>query len=162
MAAEPTGVAYSSHVTEEATLFRGDSVQDTLTASFARLAEYYNKQSMTADVAYWLIGGYVATGQTENAGAYLNEALAMYPRDLRLRMLAGILAYKQSDLDGAEHSFRSVVDADLNDGVAHFNLGVVLMQQGRTEEAMPVFDRAADLLRGTPLAGRIPAASTRE
>jgi len=158
MAAEPFDVAYSDQVEAGGATVRGGESETTeLSESLPRLADYYNDEAMTAEVAYWLIGGYIATGQMRNAEVYLHEALALFPGDARIHQVAGILAYKQSDLVGAEQNFRAALDADPQNGVACFNLGVVLMEQRQFDAARPVIARAKGLLRGTPLADRLPS-----
>ena len=155
MAEEPLDVAYSTLVaTSGATVRNGGSEAIELSTSLAKLADYYNHERMTADVAYWLIGGYIATGQMRNAEVYMGEALEKFPADGRMHRLAGILAYKQSDLAVAEQHFRAAIEATPRDGIAWFNLGTLLTEQDRLEEAGPALSKAGELLRGTPLASR--------
>jgi len=156
MAGEFAGVVYSPQIEAAPTMYRNGSPSgEDLLGSLARLADYYNNERMTADVAYWLVGGYLVAGQLRHAETYLDEAIQLFPDAERLRVLAGILAYKRSDLTQAEQHFREALEADPEDGVACYNLGVVLVEQGQRQEAASILSRAEELLRGTALHERV-------
>jgi len=51
--------------------------------------------------------------------------------------------FRRGDLVPAETSFRAGLKADPRDGLGHFHLGMILVAQGRQDEAFVEFDRAA-------------------
>lgn len=61
----------------------------------------------------------------------------------------GYEAYQKGDLDGAEKFFREAVKKRPRDPIAHNNLGVVLEDLERVDEAIPLF-KLATVLSKTP------------
>ena len=63
----------------------------------------------------------------------------------------GYEAYQKGDLEGAEQFYRKAVKFRPRDPIAHNNLGVVLQDLDRVEEAIPFF-KLAGVLSKTPYA----------
>lgn len=63
----------------------------------------------------------------------------------------GYEAYQKGDFEGAEQMFRKAVKAKPRDAIAHNNLGVVLQDLDRVEEAIPFF-KLASVLSKSPYA----------
>jgi tetratricopeptide (TPR) repeat protein len=59
-------------------------------------------------------------------------------------LLRGFAAFDPKDLDLAEQRLRAVVDAATGIGMAHNNLGFVLLAKGQVEDALAAFRRAED------------------
>lgn len=122
--------------------------------ALVQLSDYYNNDAMRPDIAYWLIAGYLSTGQLSNAKAYVEEALVVFPDEARLMMLAGMLAYKQSDLMTAERYLVQSLELDPNDDVARFNLAVVLLDSGHLDLGLLLLDEVVTNHSGSSLAKR--------
>jgi tetratricopeptide (TPR) repeat protein len=123
--------------------------------ALAKLAIAYNDGDLESDEAQWLIGGYLATGQLENARVYLEDARGRYPDDRDLVVLEGLLAFGRDDLDGAAGHFESVLREEPGNAVAAFNLAVVKMESGSTTEARELLERVQNLVPDdSPLAAR--------
>ena len=126
--------------------------------ALARLAVAYNDGSLASDEAQWLIGGYLASGQKENARVYIEDACRRYPGDLDLLVLDGVLSYGDDDLDRASARFEAVLAEDGKHAVAAFNLAVVRAGQGDPAGARLLYERVRDEASGSPLAERAESA----
>jgi hypothetical protein len=124
--------------------------------SLSVLAVAYNDESVSSDEAQWLIGGYLATGQIENARVYIANARARYAEDTDLLVLEGILAYNDNDLEVARGIFETALRRDSENVVAAFNLAVVASEMGDAR-AGSLFERVMKLAPGSSLAGRAEA-----
>ena len=126
--------------------------------ALARLAVAYNDGSLASDEAQWLIGGYLASGQKENARVYIEDACRRYPGDLDLLVLDGVLSYGDDDLDRASARFEAVLAEDGKHAVAAFNLAVVRAGQDDPAGARLLYERVRDEASGSPLAERAESA----
>lgn len=126
--------------------------------ALARLAVAYNDGSLASDEAQWLIGGYLASGQNENARVYIEDACRRYPGDLDLLVLDGVLSYGDDDLERASAQFEAVLAGDGKHAVAAFNLAVVRAEQGDPAGARLLYERVRDEMSGSPLAARATSA----
>jgi hypothetical protein len=126
--------------------------------ALAKLAVAYNDGALASEEAQWLIGGYLATGQTENARVYIEDAHGRYPDDRDLLVLEGMLAFGQDDLERAAELFESVLQEEPDNVVAAFNLAVVKMESEDDAAARELFERVRDLAPESPLAARAGAA----
>lgn len=124
--------------------------------SLSVLAVAYNDESVSSDEAQWLIGGYLATGQIENARVYIANARVRYAEDSDLVILEGILAYNDNDLEVARGIFETVLKRDSENVVAVFNLAVVVSEMSDAR-AGSLFERVIKLAPGSSLAGRAEA-----
>lgn len=94
-----------------------------------------------------------ATDRVDEARSLL-ETIPAERRDERwARHLGALLAYRSSRLDDAERGLRSLIADDENDGVARFNLALLLGETGRGDEARDLLDAMAPA-PGTVLAHR--------
>jgi tetratricopeptide (TPR) repeat protein len=126
--------------------------------ALSKLAVAYNDGSLASDEAQWLIGGYIATGQIENARVYLADAIERYPSDLDLIVLEGVLAYCADDLSKAAESFAFVLGEEEHHIVAAFNLAMVEKETGNAAKARECFERVRRLGPDRPLAKRAEVA----
>lgn len=78
----------------------------------------------------------------DEAEAALEQALRLQPHNPDLLCDRGILAGRLQDADGAEHWFRSAVDADSGHLAALNQLGMLLMRQNRLAEGEAVLRQA--------------------
>ena len=85
------------------------------------------------------------------AGAQLRceEALEREPEQADALHLMGLMAHRLRDLDFATEYFERSIQARPGDAVFHNNLGSVLVDSGRTEEAAVVFRQALALDPGS-------------
>jgi Flp pilus assembly protein TadD len=74
---------------------------ESITSALSGLTAAYSRHP-NADVAHWLISGYLATGEVEKARLYIQDARLRFPEDSRFLVLDGIVAYRTNDLDRAE------------------------------------------------------------
>lgn len=128
-----------------------------LSAELGRLAEAYGNGEASPDYAYALIGGLVATGQVVSARNYLADARTRYSGDVRFSILDAVVAYADGDLSLSEEILRSVLAADSTDpviGVALIDLGVVLDEQDRPDEAQRVFSEVQSRFPRSAMARR--------
>jgi len=103
------------------------------------LVRAFTADESSADVAFWLVAGLLAEGRGRDADSYLSQALARFPADARLRNLAAILAYKNSELVGAERELREALRIERSPAYV-FNLARVLEEQGRFADAKPLWE----------------------
>jgi hypothetical protein len=133
----------------------GFVVNDEATSNaLLSLAKRYQEGEASRDVVYWLLAGFLATGQFDGARDILDTALRQFPEDAEIVTLSGLVAYYEGELDEAEVLFRSVVERSPDDAVATVNLGVVLMGKGDHVRAKTVLARVAVIRPATPLTKR--------
>ncbi|HET6348172.1 MAG TPA: hypothetical protein VFH88_03720, partial [Candidatus Krumholzibacteria bacterium] len=96
----------------------------TIETALSGLTNAY-RQRPNADVANWLISGYLATGELEKGRLYIQDARLRFPDDTRFLVLDAIVAYRTSDLDRAENLLRTALDTNPRDGAALLNLALV-------------------------------------
>ncbi len=85
------------------------------------------------------------TGQAGAALARIRAGLERYPNALALWNLQGMACKSAGDLDASETSFRRAIDLAPDKPDAHNNLGVVLKDRLRTQEALECFETAQRL-----------------
>lgn len=127
---------------------------ESISSSLLYLLDHYGDDPPPRDVAYWLITGFLATGQLIPAHDYAVKAYAAYPTDTEIATLAGLVAYCEEDLDESERILRDVVSRDRTAHVALLNLGVVLLEKGDVEEARRALHRVTERAPDTALARR--------
>lgn len=116
----------------------GVAENDKVSAALLSLVERYNDDPGDRDVAYWVMGGFLATRQFNIAADIANEALERFPKDSELASLAAVIEYARGNFEMSERLLRQVVAAEPANWVAQLDLGVVLMAQGRRDEARDV------------------------
>ncbi|MBI4408638.1 MAG: tetratricopeptide repeat protein [Gemmatimonadetes bacterium] len=98
-------------------------------------ALYYDRAALAAALA----------GNPEQARSVLLEGLKTYPASAPLLLLAGTLAERQGDLDGAERFYRQAAEEDPNLAQAQKNLGDIAYRRGEHDEARDSYQRAIEL-----------------
>jgi hypothetical protein len=136
----PRGLLYAPGLLPKPTGERG-STTPAPTSVLKELARQHAIEPR-ADPDYWLIAGYLATGQERNVQAFLDDALKRYPDDTRFSNLAAIDAVKRDQLVSAEEHLRAALDRDAS-GLSAFNLAAVLRADGRLAEARSLLERVA-------------------
>ncbi len=91
------------------------------------------------EVAHRLAVLYDRQGQYSKAEREYALALREAPRDARVLSDYGYYRYERGDLPGAEASLRKAIKADSGYQTAWVNLGLVLAEQGRYDEAQAAF-----------------------
>jgi hypothetical protein len=129
-------------------------VSDSLSLSLEHLRQSFQSGDSSADLACWLIGAYIATGQEDAA-----RDIAGHPRlgavaDWRLDVLRALVAYMGGNPAESERLLRRVIAEDPDNPVASINLGIVLSEGGRGGEARAILARVSEAHAGTPLAKR--------
>jgi len=122
--------------------YRSGSPTDADLRSAVQTAEtVYERGRQSADVAVWLVGGQICIGQLGKARIYVREARRRFPEEPRLALLEAIIAYRESDLDRAEHLLRAEMVRNPQDDLVRLNLGLLLSQRGRRGEATDLLQR---------------------
>lgn len=140
----------------ERPVYRGDEIPAgaALSAAIDDATNAYLATESSADLAVQVIGAEIAIGQIGNARVMLEHARRRFTTDDRLIVLEAVIAYRQSELVRAEELLRQVVPDDGGCAAALFNLGFLLGELGRTEEARPYLERARRARPSTQLAAR--------
>jgi Flp pilus assembly protein TadD len=123
---------------------------ESINSALAGLTTAY-RQHPNADVAHWLISGYLATGDVEKGRLYIQDARLRFPEDSRFLVLDAIVAYRTSDLDRAENLLREALEANPRDGAALLNLALVQYENGQTESARRTLQMVRTEFAGSPL-----------
>lgn len=114
----------------------------------------YRDNSASPDAAHWLISGFLATGQLENARVYAQDARLRFPDDVRFALLDALVAYRSRDMSRAERLLQLVLHEDPHNGAALINLGLVQYEQGQWDAAKRTFEMARSRFAGSPLETR--------
>jgi tetratricopeptide (TPR) repeat protein len=96
--------------------------------------------------AQYLLGSAAFQGRDfPRAVEHLGQALTLRPDLPALRSYYGRALLFTGDAEGAEAALREAVVSDRNDYDASYHLASILATRGRTEEARPFAERAAEL-----------------
>jgi len=123
---------------------------ESISSALAGLTTAY-RQHPNADVAHWLISGYLATGDVEKGRLYIQDARLRFPEDSRFLVLDAIVAYRTSDLDRAENLLREALEANPRDGAALLNLALVQYENGQVDSARRTLQMVRTEFAGSPL-----------
>jgi len=123
---------------------------ESITSALSGLTEAYGEHP-NADIAHWLISGYLATGEVEKARLYIQDARLRFPEDSRFLVLDGIVAYRTNDLDRAENLLREALNANPRDGAALLNLALVQYENGQVDSARRTLQMVRTEFAGSPL-----------
>lgn len=130
---------------------------DIIAASLDRLADVYNNAPDNPDVAHWLISGYLATGQLDNADLFVVDARRRFPSDIRFLTLEALIAYRLDDMERAERLLQAAVTSNPAYGPALVNLGLVQYERGQVDSARRTFETVRVQFAGSPLEERANA-----
>ncbi len=111
----------------------------------------YEGSDSSANLAGWLVTGQVATGQLGNAWVCAQESRRRHPRDPRFPILAAVIAYRESNLPEAERFLRDALELDPINPAALFNLGFLLVELERLDEADNILRCAQSACASDPL-----------
>src|SRR6188508_2171562 len=89
--------------------------------------------------------GLITAGQLAAAEARCRAALERYPGDVNMQALLGALLVKLDRREEAEKTLREVIDAAPSFAKPHEDLGFLLLQDKRPQEALPMLERATVL-----------------
>jgi Flp pilus assembly protein TadD len=136
----------------------GTVVQDEIIASaLGRLSDVYHENPDNPDIAHWLISGYLATGQLDNADVFVEDARRRFPSDIRFLVLEALVAYRLNDMNRAERLLQTAVNANPAYGPALVNLGLVQYERGQWDSARRMFETVRVQFAGSPLEDRANA-----
>ncbi|NIM20060.1 MAG: tetratricopeptide repeat protein [Candidatus Latescibacteria bacterium] len=132
-------------------------ISESLDDALTDLHERFQKESSPADVAHWLVAGYLATGRIDITRDLAEDALRKHPDDVRIVTLSALVAYVDGDLDRAERLLQRALTIQPRDAVAGLNLAVVLAEKGENLEAREILEGIIDRHVDTPFADRARA-----
>jgi hypothetical protein len=124
-----------------------------ITSALSGLTTAY-RDAPNADMAHWLISGYLATGDLESGRLYVQDARLRFPEDTRFLVLDAIVAYRLSDMTRAENLLRTALDANPRDGAALLNLALVQYESGQWDSARRTLQLVRSQFAGSPLEAR--------
>jgi Flp pilus assembly protein TadD len=130
---------------------------EIIASSLNRLSGVYYENPGNPDIAHWLISGYLATGQLDNADLFVVDARRRFPSDIRFLVLEALIAYRLDDMDRAERMLQTAVANYPAYGPALVNLGLVQYEQGQLESARRTFETVRVQFAGSPLEERANA-----
>ena len=126
---------------------------DAITTALSGLTTAY-RDAPNADMAHWLISGYLATGDVETGRLYIQDARLRFSDDSRFLVLDAIVAYRMSDMARAENLLRTALDANPRDGAALLNLALVQYESGQVDSARRTLELVRSQFAGSPLEAR--------
>jgi DNA-binding winged helix-turn-helix (wHTH) protein/tetratricopeptide (TPR) repeat protein len=103
-----------------------------------------------AAVRQWFADCYAAMGMQVESEAEARAALALLPLDLAANTTLGRVFYMTKDYDKAEAQLRKTLELDPGYLQARRLLGLTLTLAGKHAQALPEFERAAQLAGETP------------
>jgi anti-sigma factor RsiW len=126
---------------------------DAINTALSGLTSAY-RDSPNADMAHWLISGYLATGDLETGRLYVQDARLRFSEDTRFLVLDAIIAYRTNDMPRAENLLRTALDANPRDGAALLNLALVQYESGQWDSARRTLQLVRSQFAGSPLEAR--------
>jgi predicted TPR repeat methyltransferase len=87
----------------------------------------------------------IAKGDLKNAALTLNKAVALWPQDPRVFMLAGLMAEKSGNVKGAFEALRKSVAMAPDWGPGLLELSLLLARQNQFQEAVATAEKVAAL-----------------
>jgi len=108
-----------------------------------RCFEFVMKRD-TSNPALWGRLAQAALGKNDldRAGVCANKALALNADETDALLVLGYIAMQEQDYKGAESTFRQIISAEANNGLAYCLLGQSLEAAGREKEAIACYGRA--------------------
>lgn len=93
----------------------------------------------------------IAKGDLKKAALTLNKAGALWPQDPRMFVLAGLMAEKSGNVEGAFEALRKAVELSPDFAPAILELALLLARQNQFQEATEWAERVAALEPSNPL-----------
>ena len=143
-------------ITTTARTYRSGFVatDEAMSKALLYLSKRYEEGETSRDVVYWLLAGFLSTGQINGARNVARNGLLWYPEDVEIVTLSALAAFFDGEVDEADRLLRSVVEKEPAFEAAAVNLGIVLMEKGDQAGAEEVLARVAGRRPATPLAER--------
>jgi thioredoxin-like negative regulator of GroEL len=124
-----------------------------IAAALSQLKRAY-REDANPEVAHWLISGFLATGDLEQARLFAEDARLRFSDDARFLVLDAIVAYRSDELDRAERLLQSALEADPQNGAALLNLALVQYETGQVDSARRTLELVRSQFPGSPLEAR--------
>jgi tetratricopeptide (TPR) repeat protein len=105
--------------------------------------EVYERGSRDPAAGARVVAALLANGEIEAAGDYAREGLRLHPDAVPLLVFGADARYRANDLAGAEALLRRAADRAPRDPLVALDLGLVLRQLGRSDEARRALQRAS-------------------
>jgi tetratricopeptide (TPR) repeat protein len=128
-------------------------VDETIASALSQLARAY-RDDANPEIAHWLISGFLATGDLEQASLFAQDARLRFSGDARFLVLDAIVAYRSEEFDRAERLLQAALDAEPQNGAALLNLALVQYETGRTESARRTLELVRSQFPGSALEAR--------
>jgi thioredoxin-like negative regulator of GroEL len=138
-----------------APLYRSGYVtpDESIASALTQLKKAYRNEA-NAEVAHWLISGYLATGDLEEARLFAEDARLRFSEDARFLVLDAIVAYRSEEFDRAERLLQAALDTEPHNGAALLNLALVQYETGRVDSARRTLELVRSQFPGSPLEAR--------
>ncbi|HEU4930234.1 MAG TPA: tetratricopeptide repeat protein [Candidatus Krumholzibacteria bacterium] len=128
-------------------------VDETIASALAQLTRAY-REDANPEVAHWLISGFLATGDLEQARLFAQDARLRFSGDARFLVLDAIVAYRSEEFERAERLLQAALETDPNNGAALMNLALVQYETGRVDSARRTLELVRTQFAGSPLEAR--------
>jgi tetratricopeptide (TPR) repeat protein len=128
-------------------------VDETIASALSQLTHAY-RDDANPEIAQWLISGYLATGELEQARLFAADARLRFSDDARFLVLDAIVAYRSGELDRAEQLLQTALEAEPQNGAALLNLALVQYESGRWDSARRTLELVRSQFPGSPLETR--------
>ena len=129
-------------------------IDDSLRTALAYFAGEFQDDAASRAVMYWLLGGYIATGQKNTARDLASEAIKEFPTDIDMMVFDAIVSYMEGDTTACERSFRQVLAMEPDNPYANLNLAVLLSERGDESGALVLLEYVAQEHSDSPFAAR--------
>ncbi|MCI0450951.1 MAG: tetratricopeptide repeat protein [Candidatus Latescibacteria bacterium] len=129
------------------------ATDETIASALAQLTRAYGEDA-NPEVAHWLISGYLATGELEQARVFAQDARLRFSDDARFLVLDAIVAYRTEEFDRAERLLQAALEAEPGNGAALLNLALVQYETGRVDSARRTLELVRSQFPGSPLESR--------
>ena len=129
-------------------------INDSLRTALAYFAGEFQDEATSRAVMYWLLGGYIATGQINTARDLASEAIREFPADIDMMVFDAIVSYMEGDTMACERSFRQVLAREPGNPYANLNLAVLLSERGDESGALVLLEYVAQEHSDSPFAAR--------
>lgn len=128
-------------------------VDETIASALSQLTHAY-RDDANPEIAQWLISGYLATGELEQARLFAEDARLRFSDDARFLVLDAIVAYRSGELERAERLLQTALETEPQNGAALLNLALVQYESGRLDSARRTLELVRSQFPGSPLEAR--------